>query len=151
MKTLLFETEIHCPQQTLFDFHADPKNLVRIMPPGITVCIGQMPAVITSGSAAVLFIRRGGLGFRWKLRFERFDPPLCIVDAALESPFHLFRHEHRFLALERGRSLLRDEVRFALPFGWFGTLVEPLVVWDMKRMFAYRHAQTKAVLEGELS
>lgn len=134
--------------QQLFAFHADPNNLPAVTPPGTTVTIEQMPQTLTEGSRARLFIRRGFLGFRWLLRFECVDPPYCIIDAAEQSPFRIFRHEHRFIALGERRTLLRDEVRFALPWGRIGKMAEGLAARDITRMFAYRQRRTKALLEG---
>lgn len=147
MQTRTYETLIECHVEQLYAFHADPDNLPSITPPGIKVQIIQMPRNITEGSRAELSIRRGLLGFRWTLRFEKIEPPHCIVDVALRSPFAAFRHEHRFEAMGASRALLRDTVTFVLPLGWLGKLFEPLIVRDMNTMFAYRHARTKAMLE----
>ncbi|HHH72726.1 MAG TPA: hypothetical protein ENL04_02755 [Sulfuricurvum sp.] len=146
-RSLLFESEIGCSVESLYAFHADTVNLPKITPPGISVQIEALPSRLEAGAEATLFIRRGLLGFRWKVRFEKVEPPHCIVDTALKSPFATFRHVHRFTALGEARSLLSDEVTFELPMGWLGCIAEPFVASDMEKMFAFRHAQTRRMLE----
>lgn len=147
-RKLLFESEIGCSVESLYAFHADTVNLPKITPPGISVRIDALPSRLETGAEATLFIRRGLFGFRWKVLFETVEPPRCIVDTALRSPFATFRHVHRFTALGEGRSLLSDEVTFKLPMGWLGCIAEPFVASDMEKMFAFRHAQTHHLLES---
>lgn len=146
-RKLLFESEIGCSVESLYAFHTHTVNLPKITPPGISVQIEALPSKLEAGAEATLFIRRGLLGFRWKVLFEKVEPPCCIVDTALRSPFATFRHVHRFTALDEERSLLSDEVTFELPMGWLGHIAEPFVVSDIEKMFAFRHAQTRLLLE----
>lgn len=147
MKSLKYETLIDCSVEQLYAFHANPANLPLITPPGTSVTILAMPQSMTEGSQAKLHIRRGMIGFRWALRFEKVDPPYCIVDVAERSPFAAFRHAHHFQPLDTSHAILRDEVTFALPLGWVGRWFEPLVARDLKTMFSYRHVRTKSLLE----
>lgn len=147
-RTLQFETALGCSVEALYAFHSDTNNLAAITPPGITVNILELPADPVSGSRAVLEIKRGFLGFRWELCFESVEPPNRIVDVALRSPFASFKHEHMFIPLQEGQSLLIDRVTFALPLGWLGRRFEWLVARDLEAMFSYRHAKTAAILEA---
>ena len=92
--TLIFETTIPCHVKTLFDFHADTKNLPKITPSGTSVEILKLETPLKEGNEAILRIKKGLLPFVWKLIFEKIEYPHLIVDAATQSPFKSFRHEH---------------------------------------------------------
>jgi ligand-binding SRPBCC domain-containing protein len=144
--TLEFETMVDCSVEKLFAFHADTENLALITPPGITVEILKLETPLKEGNEAELKIRKGIFLFVWKLVFENVTYPNLIVDCAIRSPFKSFRHEHHFIRVNGGHSLLRDRVTFSLPL-W--PLSLPLVWFikrDMEKMFSYRHRQTAKLL-----
>lgn len=145
--TLIFETEIGCSVETLFEFHSNTNNLPLITPPGISVEIIQVESPLNEGNIAVLKIKKGWLGFTWELVFEKVKSPILIVDKAVKSPFSHFRHEHHFIRLNSSRSVLRDVVEFSLPLEPLTTPAAWFVKQDMKRMFAHRHTVTCQLLE----
>jgi len=52
-------------------------------------------------------------------------------------------------ALRAGGTILRDEVDYALPLGALGQWVAGgFVARQIERMFAYRHATTKRIIES---
>lgn len=140
--TLIFETPIRCSAKTLFNFHADTKNLPLITPKDTSVEILKLETPLKEGNEAVLRIKKGWLSFVWELTFEKVVYPHLIVDVATHSPFKLFRHEHHFIEVDARHSILRDEVTFSLPYEPLSTVAVWFVKKDMKKMFAYRHAQT---------
>jgi len=144
MKTVIFETEIHCTKAELFDFHATIENLPLITPPHTHVEVLSADKVLKKGSRAILKISRWPLSIEWEVCFERWDAPHVIVDTALRSPLRLFRHEHRFVEIDRHRTLLRDTVTYDVGFGPLGTLAEIIIAWELRKMFEYRHEQTRA-------
>lgn len=148
MKHILqFETMIECSVEALFAFHADTHNLPRITPPGTTVTIIHLEEELKEGNQAILDIKKGLLSFRWELIFERVDYPNLIVDVATKSPFRLFRHEHHFITVDDTHTMLSDRIEFSLPLSILNTPIVWFVKRDMQKMFAYRHAQTKQLLE----
>ena len=149
--TLIFETQMPCDVKTLFDFHADTNNLPRITPEDTSVEILKLDTTLKEGNEAVLRIKKGWLAFTWELTFEKVDYPYLIVDVATRSPFKSFRHEHQFIEVNEGESILRDEVTFSLPFEPLSAVVVWFVKKDMQKMFSYRHAQTKAYLSEQNS
>lgn len=147
--TLLFETLLPCGVKTLFDFHADTKNLPLITPPDTSVKILKLETPLKEGNTAVLRIKKGWLAFTWELTFEKVDSPHLIVDVATRSPFKLFRHEHHFVEVEDTHSILLDVVTFTLPFWPLSFVALWFVKKDMQKMFAYRHARTKEIIESK--
>jgi len=149
--TLIFETLIHCNVKTLFDFHADTKNLPSITPVDTSVEILKLEMPLKEGNEAVLRIKKGLLSFVWKLTFEKVKYPCLIVDVAIQSPFKSFRHEHHFIEVDESSTLLRDKVTFTLPFEPLSTPIAWLISRDMKKMFAYRHKKTQDAIGLEAS
>lgn len=147
--TLIFETPLSCNVKTLFDFHADTKNLPLITPEDTEVKIVKMETPLKKGNQAILRIKKGFLSFVWKLTFEEVRYPYLIVDVATRSPFKMFRHEHHFIAIDETHSILRDKIIFSLPFWPLSMPAVSFVQRDMKKMFAFRHAQTKAYLSND--
>jgi ligand-binding SRPBCC domain-containing protein len=140
--TFEFETIIECTPEALFAFHADTKNLPLITPPDTKVEIVKLEETLKQGNEAILKIKKGFLSFVWKLVFEKVEYPYLIVDVATQSPFKSFRHEHYFLLIDDTHTLLKDRVRFSLSFGFLNRPIAWFIKRDMKKMFAYRHAQT---------
>jgi ligand-binding SRPBCC domain-containing protein len=146
--TLEFETIINCTTEELFRFHADTKNLPLITPPGTTVHIIKLEKELKEGNTASLKIQKGLLSFVWELIFEKVEYPTLIVDVATKSPFKSFRHEHRFIPIDNSQTILKDKVTFSLPFGILSTPVVWFIEHDMKKMFRFRHHETKRILEN---
>lgn len=147
--TLIFETPIPCSVKTLFDFHANTKNLPLITPKDTSVEILKLDTPLKEGNEAMLRIKKGWFSFVWKLTFEKVEYPYLIIDTATQSPFKSFRHEHHFIEVNDSQSLLRDEVTFSLPFEPLTTPISWLIKRDMKKMFAYRHKKTQEIISSK--
>lgn len=149
--TLIFETTMPCSVKTLFEFHADTKNLPLITPKDTSVEILKLETPLKEGNEAVLRIKKGWLSFVWELTFEKVVYPHLIVDVATRSPFKLFRHAHRFIEVDETQSILRDEVTFSLPFEPLSSVAVWFVKKDMQKMFTYRHQKTKEAIVSRVS
>lgn len=141
--TLIFESQLPCSTKTLFDFHADTNNLPLITPEDTKVEIIKLETPLKAGNKAILRVKKGLLSFVWELTFEEVRFPDLIVDVATRSPFKTFRHEHHFIEVDETHSLLRDKIVFSLPFWPLSIPAAYFVKRDMKKMFDFRHAQTK--------
>ena len=147
--TLTFETPMPCGVKTLFNFHADTKNLPHITPTDTSVDILKLETPLKEGNEAVLRIKKGLFSFVWELTFEKVNYPHLIVDVATRSPFKVFRHEHHFIELDETHSILRDEITFTLPFEPFSSFALWFIKRDMKKMFSYRHKKTQEIIALE--
>ena len=58
-----------------------------------------------------------GLPISWLTRIEEWVPGERFVDAQLSGPYKLWHHTHEFEPDGAGHTLMRDTVRYALPFG----------------------------------
>ena len=57
-------------------------------------------------------------------------------------------HAHRFSDLGGGRTLIEDEVRYALPWQPLGAVARPLVARQLARIFTYRQRRVEELLAG---
>jgi len=82
-----------------------------------------------------------GLPIAWLTRIEEWEPGVRFVDMQLTGPYKLWHHTHEFQPLPDGGTLMRDTVRWALPFGPLGELARlAFVERDLDGIFAFRAA-----------
>lgn len=125
----------------MFAFFSDATNLERITPPWLGFRIVGAPARMAPGALIEYRLKLHGIPLRWLTRIEIWEPGRRFVDAQLEGPYRLWRHTHSFEPHERG-TLMRDEVRYALPLGALGELAHRLVVRrDLERIFDFRREE----------
>lgn len=146
---LIFETPIPSSVKSLFDFHANTKNLPLITPKDTSVEILKFDTPLKEGNEAILRIKKGWFSFIWKLTFEKVEYPYLIIDRATQSPFKSFKHAHHFIQVDDSHSVLRDEVTFSLPFEPLTAPIAWLIKRDMKKMFAYRHQKTQEIITSK--
>jgi len=127
------------PPEAVFPFFADAHNLEAITPPflGFRV-LGTSTPTVGEGTRIDYRLRLHGLPVRWQSVIEEWQPPHRFVDRQVRGPYALWHHTHE-LRPDRGGTLMRDVVRYALPFGRLGALVAGwLVARDLERIFDYR-------------
>lgn len=131
------------PRETIAGFHADPRALERLSPPGKKVRVLERPDDMHAGARVVLRVSQLGVPIRWVSRIEAWEPPFRFVDVQEAGPFARWRHEHLF---EEGA--LVDRVDYEVPFARAGgRLVDLLLVRpDLLRMFRHRHRVTREAL-----
>jgi ligand-binding SRPBCC domain-containing protein len=95
-----------------------------------------------------------GVPLRWRSEITAWEPPRRFVDEQRRGPYRLWIHEHTFEALDGGRTLCDDRVRYAVPGG--GLANRLLVAPDLRRIFAHRARKLRerfggAEGEGEIT
>jgi ligand-binding SRPBCC domain-containing protein len=133
----------------VFAFFSRAENLERLTPPFLRFEITTKgPIEIRPGTLIDYKIRLHGVPIRWRTRIESFEPLVRFVDVQLRGPYRLWHHTHEFEA--RGdATLVRDRVRWALPFGPLGDLARRLfVARDLDRIFAYRRETIDRLFAG---
>lgn len=148
MGQITVSTEVGAPIDAVFAFHLDPRNAARISPRGLRVVSVEAPEQVRAGDEVRIAVRP--LPFvtqRWRVRIDRVEAPVAVVDVALAGPFPAWRHEHLFAVAGEGRTLLTDHVTYRLPLGALGRLADRLVVRRLLlRTFRARQARTRALL-----
>lgn len=137
--TLRREQRIRKPLEEVFAFFAEAENLGRITPPELRFRI-RTPLPITMRAGALIDYTIGlhGIPMRWRTLIADWSPPHRFIDEQLRGPYKQWIHTHTF-ERDGDFTVIRDEVRYRLPFGVLGQLVHPLIAMQLRKIFSYRH------------
>ncbi len=136
--TLSQEQFIARPRDEVFEFFSDAQNLERLTPPWLNFRIVEIPERLTEGALIRYRLALRGLPLHWTTRIEEWVPGERFVDVQLSGPYSLWHHTHEFEDAEGG-TLIRDVVRYRVPFGPIGEVVRrTLVARDTKKIFDFR-------------
>lgn len=131
--------ELEGTPDEVFPFFADAFALESITPPLLRFgVITPAPIEVGTGTVIQYAMRLHGVPMNWISSIQRWDPPHVFVDTQIRGPFRLWHHTHTFEALPGGRTLMRDEVRYALPLQPFGEVARAFVRRDLEKIFDYR-------------
>lgn len=109
--------------EALFEFHNNPANLMKVMPPTSRLVTLRADERAVEGGVIELRMRELGiLPMRWKCRWKHVEPPHLLVDEMLEGPFQSFVHHHRFESMDKMRTRMVDEIHYTMKGGWAGHL-----------------------------
>jgi hypothetical protein len=127
------------PIDEVFDFFSDAANLELLTPPWLKFQIVTPPPIkMAAGTLIEYRIHWHFIRMRWITEILEWSPPTRFVDIELKGPYKRWHHTHSFTA-ERGGTTIRDEIRYALPFGPLGAVANRLSVGrDLTRIFDYR-------------
>ncbi len=134
------QQRIELPIAAVFDFYGDARNLERITPPWLGFKV-TTPGPIEMGVGTLIEyrLRLHGVPVRWRTRIEAWEPPRRFVDVQVKGPYSLWEHTHEFEEEGPETTIIRDRVRYAIPFGPLGELAErALVRRDLREIFDYR-------------
>lgn len=141
--SILRSIDLPCTAAEAYDFHQNPENMRAILPPGQVLQRFEGSETASPGAEITLHLRVMGLPVKWRARWAAADRPVRLVDDALESPFALFLHEHRFRALPDGSCRMTDHIMYALPLPWLSWPVAiTLAYWKLSWMLRVRHERT---------
>jgi hypothetical protein len=140
--TLRQEQWISRPLDEVFAFFSDARNLEAITPQWVGFKILSMSSdSIAEGTEIRYRIRLHGIPIQWRTEILKWDPPHSFVDVQRSGPYKLWEHTHRFQD-HGSRTLMSDEVRYALPFGVLGRVAHWLKVGaDVRKIFKYRRGR----------
>lgn len=144
---LRYEQRIPLPLDETFAFFADPRNLERITPPFLNFAITSLPEGQLEADSIIRYkLRLHGVPIHWRTRIDRWDPPHAFVDIQERGPYRLWHHTHEFESDGDG-TIVRDRIRYRLPFGSLGSLIAgAFVTRDLAEVFRYRHQELERIL-----
>lgn len=131
---------VDLPVDRAFSFYGDAHNLERITPLwlGFEVTTPR-PIEMGVGTLIEYRLKLHRVPVRWRTRIEAWDPPHRFVDVQVRGPYSLWEHTHTFEEDGPGATIIRDRVRYSIPFGPLGELADRLLVQqDLKQIFDYR-------------
>lgn len=143
MEIYYYKTEQLLPtdMNTAWDFFSSAKNLARITPPELDFNILTQldnkdiyQGMLIDYTVRPLF----GIPLHWQTEIWKINKPEMFTDKQLKGPYKIWEHTHEFV--QKGKCvLMKDEVKYVLPFGFLGTMVHSLVVRKkIERIFSYR-------------
>lgn len=134
------QQRIELPISEAFDFYGDARNLERITPPWLGFEV-TTPGPIEMGVGTLIEyrLRLHRVPVRWRTRIEIWEPPRRFVDVQVKGPYSLWEHTHEFEEDGAGATMIRDRVRYSIPFGLLGEIADrALVRRDLRQIFDYR-------------
>lgn len=146
MYTITKTSKIKCSVEELFEFHMDSNNIKKITPSNIKVKLLNEDLETYEGKIVKINTTKFFLTTVWEVKIKKVEKPNLLVDIAIKSPFKYWEHNHVFTQKE-GFCELKDEIKFEMPFGFFGKLFSQFIILDIKNMFDFRHQKTKEILE----
>ena len=130
---------IQRPREEVFRFFADAGNLERITPPELNFhIITPQPIDIKKGARIDYRLKLRGIPITWKTEITQWNPPFDFIDTALKSPYKQWIHLHTFEEKE-GETIMKDIVRYRLPFEPLGDLAHFYVKKELNYIFDYRY------------
>ena len=143
IRTYVRRSRIAAPVERVFAWHALPRALEALIPPGDPVRLLSRTGGLETGAVAVLAIGYGPLCIQWVAVHRDYIANRQFRDVQVKGPFAHWVHTHRFEPDGAEACFLEDHVEYALPLSW---LAEPLagaaVRRRIDRLFAYRHEAT---------
>ncbi|WP_348264108.1 hypothetical protein P8935_06130 [Telmatobacter sp. DSM 110680] len=142
------ETAVRAPIDRCFSLstHLAVVELVLEMRP----VGGRMSGTVVGGDTVRWRGWKWGLPHVHESLIDEFDPPVFFRDRMISGRFARFEHEHHFTERSDGTVLMRDELRFSLPWGMGGELVgRTIVLPHIHELMRRRFALIKQMAEGE--
>jgi ligand-binding SRPBCC domain-containing protein len=138
--TLRREQRLPGPPADVFPFFAEAGNLEAITPPWLGFrIVTPRPIEMRVGTLIEYRLTLHRFPISWLTRIEEWVPGERFVDAQIHGPYALWHHTHEFAPHPDGGTLMRDTVRYALPYGPLGEVARRLfVARDLEAIFDYR-------------
>jgi len=152
MHELKREQWVPAPLDEVFEFFSNAGNLEALTPPWLRFeIVTPLPVEMRPGARIAYRIRRHFLALRWESEIVEWTPPLRFVDVQLRGPYREWRHTHEFASADGG-TWIRDRVRYALPLGPLGALVQRFAVRrDLERVFDFRSQRINELFGAQSS
>jgi uncharacterized protein (TIGR01777 family) len=144
---LIVEQRLARPPAEVFPFFSDPANLGRITPAFLRFrVLGTTTTEMGNGTLINYALRLHGIPLRWQSRIESWAPPRVFIDTQTRGPYALWHHTHEFEP-DDGGTIIRDRVRYRLPFGALGDWIgNGLVRRDLAAIFDFRRQRIQELL-----
>jgi|SRR4051812_15625581 ligand-binding SRPBCC domain-containing protein len=149
--TLQAEQLLPVDLQKAWAFFSSPNNLALITPPEMgfitltPMADGQeiYTGMLIDYTVKPLF----GIAMHWQTEIKSVEKPYRFTDTQLKGPYRLWEHIHTFTQTDKG-VLMKDEVKYQLPFGPIGDLTNSVLVRKkLASLFSYRKAAIERIFK----
>ncbi|WP_163340475.1 TIGR01777 family oxidoreductase [Desulfopila sp. IMCC35008] len=138
VSTFTYSSVYPCSARELYDYHARPGALERLLPPWERNTLIRRVGSIKPGGKVLLKIHIGPIPLLWEAHHIEDVPGVRFKDIQHRGPFSQFSHTHSFSNTEAGCKL-DDHINFSLPGQ---ALLPPIVATQIRkklqRSFEYR-------------
>jgi ligand-binding SRPBCC domain-containing protein len=131
---------VEVPIDQAFAFYGDERNLEPLTPPWLHFEVTTpRPIVMAAGTLLEYRLKLHGIPIRWRTRIDTWEPPSRFTDFQEKGPYSLWEHTHTFEKDGEGSTVIRDQVRYSIPWGPLGAIAHRLFVRrDLERIFDFR-------------
>ncbi|MEI7441421.1 MAG: SRPBCC family protein [bacterium] len=124
------------PLEDIWDFHKDPRNLLKITPSVLKVKVDLLPEQIVKGSEILIHSESKLLKpfLKWTVRYEDWKEDenyKMFIDSQSEGPFKSWHHTHEFIRGSKELVVGEKIVKAKLP----GTWIKDSVEYELKKQF----------------
>lgn len=136
------EQQLNCTIETAWDFFSSAHNLAEITPKNMNFVVINTLEVGPIYKDMIIDYKVSPLlriPMRWRTKIIQVEPYVSFTDYQEKGPYKLWHHFHEFIPNEKG-VLMKDTVRYELPFGFIGTVAHMLFIRKkLTTIFSYRY------------
>jgi uncharacterized protein (TIGR01777 family) len=126
------------PIEDVWRFFADASKLPQTSPPKLRIAMSEPPAKLRRGGTIDYTVRVSGMRMRWRTLIVGLTRESSFVDYQVRGPYALWRHRHGFERGNSGGTIVRDEVRYSLPWAPLSDIALPFVRHELSDIWAFR-------------
>jgi ligand-binding SRPBCC domain-containing protein len=139
---------VNAPLTAVLDFHHDTRVLQRLSPPPMLVQWHRVDP-LANGSLSEFTLWLGPLPMRWTALHSDVGPH-GFTDTQTRGPFKVWRHTHRFEAVNAQTTRVAEHIEYEHDVGLRGLFSRLLFAPPALRLlFWYRSVVTRRALEGK--
>ena len=141
--TLSTSQELKMPIDKAWDFFSRPENLQRITPSSMGF---KITSVVDSKAYAGQIITYKvnvlpGITSNWVTEITQVVENKFFIDEQRFGPYKMWHHEHKFIELPSGNTLMTDKISYKIPLGLLGHLAHKLFVRkQLTSIFKHRYS-----------
>jgi len=140
--------DVDAPVDVLWAFHERPDALRLLSPPWEHLEIVQPPRSLEVDTRVIVRAWVAFVPITIESVHVEYERGRLFADRMVRGPFKSFLHRHRFESRGAGARLV-DDIDYELPGGPLGRAVGgPIAERRLARLFAFRHAVTRAACDG---
>ena len=135
----------------IFSFFKEPKNLEKITPGYLNFkVLNQSSKEINEGTKINYRLSLRGIPIWWQSKIIDWEPNHKFSDTQIHGPYKHWYHTHEFEEKEGG-TLIRDHVKYKLPFGIPGDCIAgSWVQKDLENIFDFRKNKIREIFKDQI-
>ena len=120
MQNFTYSFTVDAPKRIVRQFHHDPSVLKRLTPPPLFIQLRYFEP-LGEGSKAEFTIWMGPFPARWQVVHSEVSDD-GFTDAMISGPLKSWKHQHRFVAIDREKTEVRESIEYEYKDGLRGII-----------------------------